>query len=384
MSMIPTDNTRRRLGRGLTALLGGSAPSSTHLESEDSSELRMIAVENITRNPWQPRKDFDAESLGELANSIREHGLLQPILVREFGGSMQLIAGERRWRAAQKAGLTTIPCRVVDVIDKTACEFALEENLKRKDLSDLEKAQAFKDYVQQFECSIEELSKQLSMSRSAVSNLMRLLELTEPVQNALRSSKITAGHARALLPLDAAGQLELCGRIQAETLTVRQTESAVRELLGREKRTNNTGAEASVNTAVAQGSDTPAIEQSPSNASETQPHDHPIAQAHEEHPQQFSAPADSLEQSAETQQIGEQGHNSESDSNPDTLPMIQSGADSHQTNHVRDLQEQLRGLLGTMVEIRLTGKETGQIVIPFHNNSEFERVLGILRQRAVA
>ncbi|MEZ6057504.1 MAG: ParB/RepB/Spo0J family partition protein [Planctomycetaceae bacterium] len=383
MSMNPVDNSRRRLGRGLTALLGGSAPASTTIDSADESEMRMIAVDNITRNPWQPRKDFDAESLGELADSIREHGLLQPVLVREYAGSMQLIAGERRWRAAQKAGLTSIPCRVVDVIDKTACEFALEENLKRKDLSDLEKAQAFKDYVQQFECSIEELSKQLSMSRSAVSNLMRLLDLTEPVQNALRSGRISTGHARALLPLDAAGQLELCGRIQAETLTVRQTESAVRELLGREKRTQATSEAAPMTTVSTLEVSAPEVTASSTdgNGQDIQHSDSAVSSGGE--PQQFvshhegtpsheSGDAPTWEASTGEDHTGETA---------DTIPMV-SAQNQHLTNHVRDLQEQLRGLLGTMVDIRLTGKETGQIVIPFHNNGEFERVLGILRSRA--
>ena len=165
-----------------------------------------------------------------MASSIKEHGIIQPIVVREYQGSYQLIAGERRWQAARKAGLSVVPCRVVDVIDQTACEFAIEENLKRKDLNDLEKAQAFRDYLDQFRCTIEELGKQVSMSRSAISNILRLLELTDPVKNALHSGRISAGHARALLPLEGADQLALCGRIQSEKLTVRDTESAVKEL----------------------------------------------------------------------------------------------------------------------------------------------------------
>lgn len=222
---------KRRLGRGLNSLLGRGTPSDHEHEAvSDTSSLREIPIETIERNPWQPRKQFDAESMRELSDSIREHGILQPILVRELPqGGFQLIAGERRWQAAQQAGLTIMPCRVVDVIDQTACEYALEENLKRKDLSDLEKAQAFREYLNQFGTSIEDLAKQLSMSRSAVSNMLRLLDLSEPVKAALQSGKITAGHARALLTLDEAAQIELCGRIQAESLNVRQTEAAVRE-----------------------------------------------------------------------------------------------------------------------------------------------------------
>jgi ParB family chromosome partitioning protein len=223
---------RRRLGRGLSSLLGGgAAPASTEVESTATLELRHIPIDGIDRNPHQPRKAFDGDALAELAGSIREHGVLQPLLVRELDNRFQLVAGERRWLAAQKAGLTVVPCRVMDVIDKTACEVALEENLKRKDLTDLEKAAAFRDYLMHFQCTIEELAKQLSLNRSTVSNLLRLLELPEPVKNALQAGKITAGHARALLSLERqADQLALCGRIQAEGLSVRETEAAVKQV----------------------------------------------------------------------------------------------------------------------------------------------------------
>ena len=227
------ENYRRRLGRGLSSLLGGgAAPSPNEIESTAALELRHVPIEGIDRNPHQPRKAFDADSLEELAGSIREHGVLQPLLVRELDGRFQLVAGERRWLAAQKAGLTLVPCRVIDVIDKTACEVALEENLKRKDLTDLEKAAAFRDYLAHFQCTIEELARQLSLNRSTVSNLLRLLELPEPVKNALQGGKLTAGHARALLSLDnEADQLALCGRIQAEGMSVRETEAAVKQQL---------------------------------------------------------------------------------------------------------------------------------------------------------
>lgn len=226
---------RRRLGRGLSALLGGGGPAFENAEPNRGSDLRQLPTANISRNPYQPRKEFEQEALSELAASIAEHGILQPLLVRQLDGGFQLIAGERRWLAAQKVGLETVPCCVVDVVDKTACEFALEENLKRKDLSDLEKAQAFREYLQHFECSAEELAKQLSMSRSAVSNLLRLLELPEAIRNVLQQGKISTGHARALLPLPEGDQLALCGRIQAESLNVRQTEQAVKELQGRSR-----------------------------------------------------------------------------------------------------------------------------------------------------
>jgi len=225
----PDAQPKRRLGRGLNSLLGRGTPADREADEVDPSSLREIPINGIERSPWQPRKEFDADGMRELTDSIREHGLLQPILVRELpAGGFQLIAGERRWQAAQQAGLTLLPCRVVDVVDQTACEYALEENLKRKDLNDLEKAQAFREYINQFGTSTENLAKQLSMSRSAVTNILRLLDLAEPVKLSLRTGKISAGHARAMLSLEEAAQLAMCGRIQAESLNVRQTEAAVR------------------------------------------------------------------------------------------------------------------------------------------------------------
>jgi ParB family transcriptional regulator, chromosome partitioning protein len=323
MSQIPGFDPKRRLGRGLSALLGGSAPAPEETASKDGAELRNIPVQSLTRSPYQPRREFDAESLGELAASVKEHGILQPILVRAVDGGFQVIAGERRWQAAVRAGLVTVPCRVVDVIDKTACEYALEENLKRKDLGDLEKAQAFRDYIKTFGCTIEELSKQLSMNRSTVSNFLRLLDLPEPARQALSSGKISAGHARALLPLETADQLALCGRIQAESLSVRQTEAAARKILGR----------------VA-----------PSEA------------ASDEQPQVVESPEGAA----------------------DTISMIDAAAeqDQQRTAHVASLEEQFRQLLGTRVEIRLKSKEAGTIVIPFASNDEFEHILRQLRRAA--
>ncbi len=314
---------RRRLGRGISALLGGSAPAHEPVESQEDLELRQVAIATISRNPFQPRKDFAAESLGELSASIKEHGVLQPLLVREVEGGYQLIAGERRWLAAQKAGLETVPCRVVDVIDKTACEYALEENLKRKDLSDLEKAAAFREYIKHFECSVEELSQQLSMSRSAVSNLMRLLDLCEPVKQALQAGKITSGHARALLSLDEAGQIAMCGRIQAESLNVRQTEQAVKQTLQR-----------------------------------------------------------ASEKAAETQE--NDGEQDAAGQNPDTLPISEAQNAPGKSHHLQDLEDQLRNMLGTSVEIKLKTKDSGQIVIHFANNDEFMRITSQLRERAAA
>lgn len=333
MSEEQAVTANRRLGRGLSALLGNNTPAPIEQNSAETTpagELSYLPVDRILRNPFQPRKQFDPESLGELASSIKEHGVIQPIVVRELDGAYQLVAGERRWQAAQKVGLTNIPCRIVDIIDKTACEFALEENLKRKDLNDLEKAQAFRDYLDQFECTIEELSKQLSMSRSAVSNMLRLLELPDPVKNALHAERITAGHARALLALGESGQLELCGRIQAEKLSVRKTEAAVKELMSPNE-----------------------VEEPTSEASES----------------------DQVQSADETQSVEQAAAEDNG-----TIPI--TTADSDRTNHVTSLESQLRDLLGVKVEIKLKAKDAGMIQIPFSSNDEFERILQLVRRSA--
>ncbi len=222
--------SRRRLGRGLNALLGTAPMGGTdELTAGDQTE---ISVELIDRNPFQPRQDFDQTALNELVDSIRQHGVLQPLLVRPAGDGYQLIAGERRLISAKKAGLRQVPCRVLNLTDQQVSEVALEENLKRQDLNVLEKAIAFQDYLKRFGCTIEDLARRLSFERSTVSNMLRLLELPETVKSDLRSDKISAGHARAILAIkNEEAQVNLSQRIQKENLSVRKTEEAVRELL---------------------------------------------------------------------------------------------------------------------------------------------------------
>lgn len=228
----------RRLGRGLNALLGGAGDDDAS-GAEDAPaeavgvEIGHISIELIERNPFQPRKDFDDESLAELAESIKQHGVLQPLLVRPHNGSYQLIAGERRMLASKRAGFDTVPCRVLELEDKQVCAVAIEENLKRKDLNVLEKAQAFKEYLDRFNSTIEELAATLSLNRSTVSNFIRLLDLAEPVKQAIHEDKISAGHARALLTLSHDEQIELCKKATKENLSVRAIEQAVREQQGR-------------------------------------------------------------------------------------------------------------------------------------------------------
>ncbi|WP_010582702.1 ParB/RepB/Spo0J family partition protein [Schlesneria paludicola] len=227
---VSQEPSRRRLGRGLNALLGTAPMGGT--DEASAGDQTEISVELIERNPFQPRQDFDQTALNELVDSIRQHGVLQPLLVRPAGDGYQLIAGERRLISAKKAGLRQVPCRVLNLTDQQVSEVALEENLKRQDLNVLEKAIAFQDYLKRFGCTIEDLARRLSFERSTVSNMLRLLELPEAVKTDLRSDKISAGHARAILALkNVDAQVSLSQRIQQENLSVRKTEEAVREMI---------------------------------------------------------------------------------------------------------------------------------------------------------
>lgn len=239
--------SKRRLGRGLNSLIGGGSaegeaaePGLTQLGSQDHAhiaptvhepmpEFLEVSVREIEPNPYQPRKEFDPGALDDLMDSIIQHGILQPLLVRKVEVGFQLIAGERRLMAARKAGLNTVPCKITHLDDRAMFEVAIMENLQREDLSELEKAQAFNDYLERFICTVEDLAKKLGKDRSTISNSLRLLELPEFVKVAMRTRKITAGHARALLSLDEeSDQIAMCQRIQSEGLSVRQTEEQVR------------------------------------------------------------------------------------------------------------------------------------------------------------
>ena len=210
-------------------------------DTDDGAELQYISVDLIERNPFQPRERFGEESLADLVASIRQHGVLQPVLVRRHGGRFQLIAGERRWLAARQAELSTIPCRIVERDDRGSTEAAIEENLKRKDLNPIEKARAFRNYRDRFGCSVEELAQKLSMQRSTVSNFLRLLELPEPIKQSLAEGRISSGHGRALLSLSSPDeQIALCRRIERESLSVRAVEAEVKKLLDRSSETTDT------------------------------------------------------------------------------------------------------------------------------------------------
>ena len=218
---------KRRLGRGLEALLGrdegGFEPSSL-----EQAELIQIAVDQIDPNPFQPRRHFNASEIASLADSLRQHGMLQPVLVRAVGLRYQLIAGERRLRASIEAQIHEVPARVMILDDQRVFELAMVENLQREDLNAVDKASAFSEYLSRYGGTQEELAGRLGVDRSTVSNLIRLLDLPPDVLDAVSKNEITQGHARALLGLpDSESQSAACRRIIDEHLSVRQTEALV-------------------------------------------------------------------------------------------------------------------------------------------------------------
>ncbi len=230
-------NNQRRLGRGLEALLGRplgttetgdlvQSPVDSH--SAPASGLLQLHVYDIENNPFQPRREFEPTAIDELADSLEQHGMIQPIVVRRHGERYQLISGERRLRAAIKAGWQQVPVQVREADDRQMCEVAIVENLQRKDLNPLEKAHSFRQYLERYGCTQEELAGRLNIDRSTIANLIRLLELPEPIHQAIHTGAITQGHARALLPLgDEREQLAFCRRIEQEGLSVRATEELV-------------------------------------------------------------------------------------------------------------------------------------------------------------
>jgi len=249
----------RRLGRGLAALLGApldepqrdersgrkqiNAPAEARETAADADTapgagnggLLDLNVYEIDDNPFQPRRDFSEPEIVSLAESLKEHDMLQPILVRRVGDRYQLISGERRLRAAIQAGWSTVPARMREADDRLVAELAIVENLQRKDLNPVEKALSFKRYLEEHGCSQEDLARRLKIDRSTIANLMRLLELPQQVLDALRQGELSAGHARALLPLgEETLQVEFCDRVRQEGLSVRAVESLVQEKIREE------------------------------------------------------------------------------------------------------------------------------------------------------
>jgi ParB family chromosome partitioning protein len=217
----------RRLGRGLNSLLG-TEEGGFEASSLEKADLVQIPVERIDPNPFQPRRYFDPAEIAALASSVKQHGMLQPIIVRAIDDRYQLIAGERRLRASIEAQLATIPARVMVLDDRKVSELAMVENLQREDLNALEKATAFRDYLHLYGGTQEELANRLGLDRSTLSNLIRLLELPEEIQDAVMTKSISQGHARALLGFpDPEQRIAGCRQVIAQGLTVRQTEALV-------------------------------------------------------------------------------------------------------------------------------------------------------------
>jgi ParB family transcriptional regulator, chromosome partitioning protein len=213
------------LGRGLDALLSGNDDAAA------KESLQSLPIDRLRPGKYQPRTRMDEASLDELAQSIREHGIMQPVLVRPVeGGRFEIIAGERRWRAAKRAGLNEVPALVKVVPDQSALALALIENIQREDLNPLEQANGLQRLIDEFGLTHDAVARAIGRSRSAVTNLLRLRELAKPVQEYLMSGKLDMGHARALLALAAGPQTAAAARVVAQGLSVRETERLAHHL----------------------------------------------------------------------------------------------------------------------------------------------------------
>lgn len=230
---------KRGLGRGLDALLGGSTAATLEEEAVkvDSRELQHLPLDLIQRGKYQPRRDMDPSALEELANSIKAQGVMQPIVVRPIGGGrFEIIAGERRWRASQQAGLDKIPAMVREVPDEAAIAMALIENIQREDLNPIEEAVALQRLQQEFELTQQQVADAVGKSRVTITNLLRLIALPEEIKTLLAHGDLEMGHARALLGLPLEQQVEGARHVVARGLTVRQTEALVRQWLNSKDR----------------------------------------------------------------------------------------------------------------------------------------------------
>ena len=217
------------LGKGLEVLFAENS-------IEEEGKTVSLPISEIEPNRAQPRKQFDDEALAELSASISQHGVLQPLLVRPVaGGSYQLVAGERRWRASRMAGLTEVPVVIREMSDKEAAELALIENLQREDLNPMEEAAGFQSLIESYHMTQEEAAQRVGKSRSAVTNALRLLGLTPSVRKLVEEGKLSAGHARALVPLSPSLQESAANAIVSGGLSVRQTEALVKRLSAEKK-----------------------------------------------------------------------------------------------------------------------------------------------------
>src|SRR5262245_6555408 len=284
---------KARLGRGLDALFGADEAATSTATSNQ------VTIDQIDANPFQPRKTFDEDEIRSLSETIKSHGILQPLVVRQVGERYQLIAGERRLRAAKAAGLPAVPVTVVDFNDQQVIEAALVENIHRSDLNPIEKAQGFKEYLSRFQMTHEQLAQRLGLARSSITNLVALLDLPSEVQDAVRVGQLSTGHAKLLKGVeDRERQVSLCKEIVARGLSVHATEALLKQPAAIEK-----------------------------------------------------------------------DYNVEREAGP-----------SFKTAHVQSIEDELRQKLATRIEIKLKGKDRGQIVVGFESNDDFERLLELLRR----
>ena len=215
----------KALGRGLEALF-----TDININENNNKELITLDINEISPNPNQPRKLFDSEKIDELAESIKAHGIIQPIIVKAVNSGYEIIAGERRWRAARKAGLKEVPCIIKDIDEQSHMLFAIIENLQREDLNPIEEAKAFDSMLKEYNMTQEDIAKSVGKSRPYIANTLRLLKLSEEIQLLILENKITSGHARALINIeDKQKQKALVLEIIEKGLNVRQTEKAVEE-----------------------------------------------------------------------------------------------------------------------------------------------------------
>jgi ParB family chromosome partitioning protein len=221
---------KRGLGRGLDALLS-SIQDSQEQPLKQPSELQQLPIEQVQPSPYQPRRTFQIDALEELAASIRVQGIIQPVVVRKTArGHFELVAGERRWRAAQMAGLDTIPALVRNITDEAAMAIALIENIQRKNLNAIEEAAALQRLLEEFQMTHQQVADSVGKSRTAITNLLRLLSLNDDVKGLLEKSKLEMGHARALLGLAGKAQSDAAQTVANKQLSVRDTENLVRKL----------------------------------------------------------------------------------------------------------------------------------------------------------
>ena len=224
-------NTSKGLGKGLAALLGDDV-----MESGEEKNSLFLPISQVESCASQPRKQFDADALADLADSIREHGIIQPLTVRKLqSGYYQIIAGERRWRAARMAGLSEVPAIVIEADDRKAMELAMIENLQREDLNPIEEAEGYQMLMSQYNMTQEETAQRVGKSRSAVANALRLLNLCPSVRAMVEDGRLSNGHARTLLPLSPEAQEKAAATIIKNNLSVRQTELLVKKLTDQPK-----------------------------------------------------------------------------------------------------------------------------------------------------